>query len=75
LFSFPKEELFLQRLLHEAQKFFRRIRLADKMISAAFDRLDGVMQRVVSRQNDHLGFGQVRLDLIEHFQPMGIGQL
>src|SRR6187397_2008547 len=50
--SFSKQKLFLQRFLHAAQKFLRRIRLADEMVSAAFDRLDGVMQRVVRCQNN-----------------------
>ena len=74
-FSFPEQELFLQCFLHQAQKFLRRIRLADKMVRAAFDRLDGVMQRVVRRENDHLRFRQFGLDPIEHFQPMGVRQL
>jgi hypothetical protein len=45
------------------------------MVRAAFDRLDGVMKRVVRRQNDHLGFGQFCLDPIKHFQPVGVRQL
>ena len=45
------------------------------MVSAAFDRLDGVMQRVVRRQNNHLCFGQLLLDPIEHFQSVGVRQL
>ena len=39
LFRFAEERLLLERFLDEAEQFLRRVRLADKMISAAFDRL------------------------------------
>ena len=45
------------------------------MECAALDRLDGIMQRVVRGQNDHLNVGQFCLDPIEHFQTMRVGEL
>ena len=46
---FPKQELFLQRFFHKAEQLLWRVWFADKMERAAFDRLDGIMQRVVGR--------------------------
>ena len=45
------------------------------MIRAALDRLDGVAQRIVRGENDHLGFRMLALDLLEHFQAVRVGQL
>ena len=70
-----EERLFLERFLDQAEQFFRRVRFADKMIGAAFDRLDRVVQRIVRRQNDHLRFRMFALDLFEHLQAIGVGQL
>ena len=70
-----QERLFLQRFLDQAEQLFRRVRFADEVIGTALDRLDGVVQRIVRRQNDDLRVGMLALDLFEHFQAIRIGQL
>ena len=72
---FPKKGLFFQRFFHQAQEFLRRVRFADKVIRAALDRFDGVGERVVRGQDDHLRFRPLGLDFIEHLQPFRVRQL
>ena len=43
-FRLLQERLFFQRLLHQAEQFFRRVRFADEVVSASFDRLDRIVQ-------------------------------
>ena len=43
-FRFSQEELFFQCLFHQAKQFLGGIRLTNEMVSAAFDRLDRIMQ-------------------------------
>ena len=71
----PQERLFFQCFLDQAEQLLRRVRFADKMICAALDRLDRVVQRIVRRQNDHLRVRMVDLDLFEHLQAIRVRQL
>src|SRR5205085_3402426 len=56
-------------------QFLRRVRLADKVIGAALDRFDRVVERVVGGQNDHLRFRPLGFDLIQDLQSFHVRQL
>ena len=70
-----EERLFLQGLFDQTEQFFRRVRLADEMIRAALNWFDRVRERVVRGQDDHLRFGSLGFDLIQHLQALDIRQL
>jgi len=50
-FRFSQKELFFQCLLHQAEQFFGRIRLANEMVGAAFDRLDALCNESCASDN------------------------
>ena len=72
-FRLAQQRLLFQSFLHQAEQLFRRVRFADEMESAALDRLDRVVYRIVRRQDDYLRARELGFDFVECLQSLGVG--